>query len=94
MTDEERLDARLEREPVEVECPICRHGQRLGSASGRCDQCGSEISLYRDRPEASRALDALVDEGRVAYLTEVGPRAGGPLWAVVANRAFRRPGGS
>lgn len=84
MTDD--LDERLDREPVDVECPLCRHRQWLDATPGRCDQCGSEIVVFDDREAARSAVDALHDEGRVAYRLE--PRPG--LWAVVANRSFRR----
>lgn len=87
MTDEE-LSARLEREPVRVECPICRHRQRVGSASGRCDQCGSEIRVYESRTAAEEALGDLVSDGRLAYVTE--PAAN--VWAVIANRTFGKRG--
>lgn len=87
MPDEE-LRARIERDPVRVECPICRHRQRVGSIASRCDQCGSEIALYGSRAEAEEALDALVTDGRLAYVTE----AATDLWAVIANRAFGNRG--
>ena len=87
MRDEE-LSARLEREPVRVECPICRHRQRVGSASSRCDQCGSEIWVYGSRAAAEEALGGLVSDGRLAYVTE----PGGNIWAVVANRTFGNRG--
>lgn len=88
----EEVNARLESDPVQVECPICRHRQWLDSAEGRCDQCGSEIEIHSDRESARAALDALLEEGRVAYLNAVsgsGPRP--ELWVVVANRAFGSP---
>ena len=84
----EELSARVERDPVRVECPICRHRQWLRSATGRCDQCGSEIALYASRSSAEEALEALVGNGRLAYLTEPAP----DLWAVIANRAFGKRG--
>lgn len=88
------LDERLAREPVLVECPICRHRQPVAESSGRCDQCGSEIEVFDDRAAAREALDALVEEGRVAYLREVrGPGGPAGLFAVVANRGFRKPEG-
>lgn len=80
------LTARLRRDPVTVECPICRHRQRVAAAEERCDQCGSEIVLYESREAARRALDGWVDEGRVAYLREIAE----DLFAVIANRAFRK----
>jgi DNA-directed RNA polymerase subunit RPC12/RpoP len=80
------LNARLVREPAKVECPICRHRQWLSAPQGRCDQCGSEITLFDDREEADRSLKGLIQEGRVAYLREL-PDG---LYAVIANRAFRR----
>ena len=80
------MKARLAREPAQVECAICRHRQWLSAPQGRCDQCGSEITLFERRDEAERSLEALVREGRVAYLRETP----GGLYAVVANRLFRR----
>lgn len=85
MTDE--LNERLDRQPVQVECPLCRHRQWLDATPGRCDQCGSEIEVFDDREAARAALEALHEEGRVAYRMEI-TRPG--LWAVVANRSFRR----
>lgn len=82
----DELTDRLRRNPVKIECPICRHRQWLGASEGRCDQCGSEIALYADRASAEERLDALVAEGRVAYL-HVAPKG---LFAVIANRSFRR----
>lgn len=92
MTSED-LNDRLAKEPVTVECPICRHRQWMRSTPGRCDQCGSEIAIYETRPAARAALEALVAEGRVAYLDEIAgeDEAGRGLFAVVANRTFRRP---
>lgn len=87
MTDEQ-LSARLERDPVRVECPICRHRQRVGSTVGRCDQCGSEITVYASRSAAEEALDELVSDGRLAYVSEPAP----DLWAVIANRSFGNRG--
>ncbi|HUP00675.1 MAG TPA: hypothetical protein VM737_04035 [Gemmatimonadota bacterium] len=84
----EDLTERLDREAVGVECSICRHRQWLSMVRGRCDQCGSEISLYPDRRAAREALEVLAAAGRVAYLSET---AGG-LFAVVTNRSFRPPG--
>lgn len=81
----EDLERRLEQEPVQVECPICRHRQWLHASSGRCGQCGSEIALFGQREPAESALAELVAGGRVAYLV----RAGG-LHAVIANRSFGR----
>ena len=81
----ERLTQRLARERLKVECPICRHRQWLSASEERCDQCGSEISLYEDREAAQRALDAMTAEGRVAFLRDVA----GDLFAVIANRTFR-----
>lgn len=83
----EDLSARLAREPVKVECAICRHRQWFGATAGRCEQCGSEITLYADRTPAREALDALVAAGRVAFLSETE----GGLFAVIANRSFARP---
>lgn len=83
----EELSARLEREPAKVECAICRHRQWFGATTGRCEQCGSEITLYADRAPAGEALDALVGAGRVAFLSET--ESG--LFAVIANRSFSRP---
>ena len=89
MTDDE-LSLRLERDPVRVECPICRHRQRVGSTAGRCDQCGSEIRMYASRSAAEEALEGLVSHGRLAYVAE----AARDVWAVIANRAFGDQGGS
>ncbi|MGH7558209.1 MAG: hypothetical protein ACREMD_10630 [Gemmatimonadota bacterium] len=87
MTDE-KLSARLERDPVRVECPICRHRQRVGSTTSRCDHCGSEITVHGSRSVAEEALEDLVSNGRLAYLTEPVP----DLWAVIANRSFGNRG--
>ena len=84
------LETRLDREPAKVECPLCRHGQWIDATPARCDQCGSEIALFADRDGARSALEELQDEGRVAYRMEV---PGRDLWAVVANRSFRRSEG-
>lgn len=89
MTNED-LETRLERDPIKVECPLCRHRQWLDASPGRCDQCGSEIEVFADRDAARSALDELHDAGRVAYRMEI---PGGDLWAVVANRSFRRSDG-
>ncbi|MDX1660517.1 MAG: hypothetical protein R3326_01890 [Gemmatimonadota bacterium] len=89
MTNEE-LETRLEREPVRVECPLCRHGQWLDATPSRCDQCGSEIEVFAERDAARSALASLQDEGRVAYRLEI---PGTELWAVIANRSFRRDDG-
>jgi hypothetical protein len=87
------LSERLGREPAEVECPICRHRQYLGAATGRCDQCGSEIEIVEDRGTAEQRLDELSNEGRVAYLRELQrPASARGLFAVVANRRFRSGG--
>lgn len=84
------LSERLAREPAEVECPICRHRQYVGEPAGRCDQCGSEIRIVADRDAAVERLDALSEEGRVAYLARIRrPASAGGLYAVVANRRFR-----
>jgi hypothetical protein len=80
----EELTARLAREPVRVECPICRHRQQLAAADGRCDQCGSEFTIFPDRETAQSKLDALIADRRVAYLRELP----GDLFVVVANRSF------
>jgi hypothetical protein len=85
----DELSSRLEREPAKVECAICRHRQWFGTTAGRCEQCGSEVTLYADRAPAKEALDTLVSAGRVAFLSE----AEGGLFAVIANRAFSRPAG-
>lgn len=84
------LKARLAREPAQVECAICRHRQWLAAPQGRCDQCGSEIALFEDREAADLSLDDLTAQGRVAFLREL---ANG-LYAVIANRVFRRQAGS
>lgn len=81
---EQDLSARLEAQPITVECPICRHNQRLGTTSGRCDQCGSEIDLYDERRTAEERLGELISVGRVAYLREIGR----DVFAVIANRSF------
>lgn len=81
---DERLSERLEHNPVRVECPICRHRQRVGSTVSRCDQCGSEITVYGSRSAAEEVLEDLVSRGRLAYLNEPAR----DLWAVIANRAF------
>lgn len=87
------LNERLAHEPAEVECPICRHRQWMGAATGRCDQCGSEIQILGDRDAALARVDALVEEGRVAYLSEIRrPSGARGLFAVVANRRFRASG--
>lgn len=83
------VNERLQHETVKVECPICRHRQWLNVTPGRCDQCGSEITVYGERGEAQEALDDLVGQGRVAYMQE--PVRG--LFAVIANRAFGRSEG-
>lgn len=88
--EDEKLSARLERDPVRVECPICRHRQRVGSTASRCDQCGSEITVYGSRAAAEQVLEDLVSHGRLAYVTEPVP----DLWAVIANRAFGSRGPS
>jgi hypothetical protein len=80
----EALTARLAREPVQVECPICRHRQQLAAARGRCDQCGSEFSIFPDRETAQSELDAMITDGRVAFLRELP----GDLFVLVANRSF------
>lgn len=77
------LRARLEREAVPVECPICRHRQWLSAMSGRCDQCGSGIGLFERRDDAQAAMEELQSKGRVGYLV---PGAG--FFAVVSNRTF------
>jgi ribosomal protein S27E len=82
----EDLIARLAREPVRVECPICRHRQNLAAPEGRCDQCGSELAIFTGREAAQRKLDELIADGRVAYLSELQ----NDLFAVVANRSFRK----
>lgn len=88
----ETLDERLAREPVEAECPICRHRNYLSAAAGRCGQCGSEIQVLPDRAAAAERLDALTAEGRAAYLSEIRrPASARGLWAVVANRRFDGP---
>ena len=89
MTNED-LEARLDREPVKVECPLCRHRQWLDATPARCDQCGSEIEVHADRDAARSAVEELHERGRVAYRMEI---RGAGLWAVVANRSFRRPDG-
>lgn len=81
---QDNLQERLAREPARVECPICRHRQWLSGATGRCDQCGSEIELFESREEAAGALAELTREGRVAFQVE----AGEGLFGVVANRKF------
>ncbi|CAN5322381.1 hypothetical protein BH18GEM1_BH18GEM1_12210 [soil metagenome] len=81
------LSSRLERDPAKVECSICRHRQWFGATTGRCEQCGSEITLYANRGPAREALVGLVDAGRVAYVTETDRG----LFAVIANRSFQRP---
>ncbi len=86
MSTKERL-SRLASEPVKVECPICRHRQWLSTRSGRCDQCGSEITLFEDRESATSTLEELSGQGRLAYLRDV---ADG-VFAVIANRGFRAP---
>jgi hypothetical protein len=78
------LTARLAREPAQVECPICRHRQRVAAVDGRCDQCGSEFTIFPDRETAQSRLDAMIAEGRVAFLRELP----GDLFVLVANRAF------
>ena len=80
----EELTDRLTRQPVHIECPICRHSQRLSATVGRCDQCGSEFSVFPDRERAQEQLDGLIATGRVAYLRE----AAGGLFVLVANRSF------
>ena len=82
------LTERLEREPEKVECPLCRHRQWFAVATGRCDQCGSEVRLFAESETARRELAALSDAGRLAYLAETD----GGLFAVIANRTFGRPG--
>ena len=81
---DEGLSARLDREPAQVECKICRHRQWLSAATGRCDQCSSDIELFESREAAATALDQLSREGRVAFLVD----AGKGLFGVVANRKF------
>ena len=81
---ERDLSERLRHDAAKVECPICRHRQWTTVAIARCDQCGSEIRLFDERADAESALEALGEERRVAYLTEL---ADG-IFAVVANRKF------
>ncbi len=80
----EDLKERIARARAKVECPICRHRQWLAEPEGRCDQCGSEITVFETHEDADRALAELTEQGRLAYLRELG--AG--LFAVSANRAF------
>lgn len=80
------LNARLRHSPVTVECPICRHRQRVAAAEERCDQCGSEITLFESREAGRRVLEASLDDGRVAYLRDIP----GGLFVVIANRSFRK----
>lgn len=84
------LSDRLASEPVLIDCPICRHREQMESQTGRCGQCGSEISLFESALPAEQALSALVESGRVAYLRKAGKK----IYAVIANRSFSRPSGS
>ena len=81
------LSDRLASEPILIDCPICRHREQMESQTGRCGQCGSEISLFDSSESAKEALNALVDSGRVAYMR----KAGNKIYAVIANRSFSRP---
>jgi hypothetical protein len=86
----DNLSDQLSSEPVLIDCPICRHREHMGSQTGRCGQCGSEISLFDSSESAEQALNALVDSGRVAYLR----KAPNKIYAVIANRSFSRPSDS
>ena len=83
----DNLSDRLASEPILIDCPICRHREQMESQTGRCGQCGSEISLFDSSESAKEALNALVDSGRVAYMR----KAGNKIYAVIANRSFSRP---
>jgi transcription initiation factor IIE alpha subunit len=84
------LSDRLASEPILIDCPICRHREQMESQTGRCGQCGSEISLFDSAVPAEESLNKLVDSGRVAYMRKADKR----IYAVIANRSFSRPSDS
>ncbi len=81
------LSDRLSSEPILIDCPICRHREPMDAPTGHCGQCGSDIALFDDSESARRALDELLEGGRVAYMRKAPKK----IYAVIANRSFSHP---